>query len=178
MGTEMEKKYLLWEDGASYLTMDFFNLFPSVSEARTAVLAQGRQMVQGYMPLSLGRELAALLEQEVDFEPVEARLRCDGGSLYFTMKGKGGLFRNTLPDVPVSQDVFDRFWSGTESARLEKKRLALLYQGQGVEIDVYTDRDLMVAEVEVASLEQALALTPLGKDISENHRYKNRNLAR
>ena len=47
-----------------------------------------------------------------------------------------------------------------------------------VEFDVYTDRDLIVAEIEVPSLDMLASLPVLGKDVTEDKRYKNKNLAR
>ena len=50
-------------------------------------------------------------------------------------------------------------------------------QGLEAEIDFYLDRDLVTAEVECPSIEIAEGLCPIGKDITEDKTYKNKNLA-
>ena len=58
-------------------------------------------------------------------------------------------------------------------------RLGVPYEHYIAEIDVYTDRqDLVIAEVEVPTKEIAYGLPALGKDITHDENYKNKNLAR
>ena len=52
------------------------------------------------------------------------------------------------------------------------------FEGHTAEIDVYTNRDLIVAEVEVPTLKDAEKLSPLGKDVTTDKKYKNRSLAK
>ena len=65
--------------------------------------------------------------------------------------------------------------------RIEKFRLVKSYEPipeLNVEFDVFIDgRDLVLGEIEVPSLETLKLLKPLGEDVSEEPKYKNKNLA-
>ncbi|MFH1840321.1 MAG: hypothetical protein ABH849_04180 [Nanoarchaeota archaeon] len=177
MGNEIERKFLIEENGVDYTTSEFGLFYESIEQLRRDVLDKGDPIRQGYLPLTDGQKLSDLLGIRIDFNPSEARLRDKNGRLYFTLKGKGGLSRNEL-EVEVNQDHFSQFWPKTEGRRVEKVRLDLPYQDYTLEVDVYTDRDLIVAEVEVPSVEEAHSLKPLGLDITEDPKYKNKSLAR
>ena len=140
------------------------------------MLQNGKSIRQGYRPLGAGTELSDRLGMNVDFTPSEARLRDKAGTLYFTLKGTGGLSRSEL-EVEVKQNVFNEFWGKTDGRRVEKVRLNVPFKVYTAEIDVYTDRDLVVVEVEVPTVEEANKLPPLGKDVTSDKSYKNKNLA-
>jgi len=177
MGQEIEKKYLLREDGVDYATPYLLALYPSVDLLRQEVLDKGVPIKQGY--LADFRELADLVGFNGNFEPTEARLRVKfWEGFYFTLKGDGSVSRGEF-EVGIDSDLFDRYWDKTARRRVEKVRLADEIGGvYTVEFDVYTDRDLIVAEIEVPSLEMLAGLPVLGKDVTEDKKYKNKNLAR
>lgn len=177
MAKEIEKKFLLRENGISYVSEKLQTIYPSVEELKKDVLKRGNVIRQGYLSLINGRELSDLLKLEVDFSFSEARLRDRNGKFYFTLKGDGGLSRNEL-EMELEESCFNNFWLLTENKYIEKVRLDILYQRHTLEIDVYTDRDLIVAEIEVSSSEEANSLSVLGLDVTENPKYKNRNLAK
>ena len=178
MGDEIEKKFLLREDGVDYATYNLEYFFSrSMDQLKKDVLALGKPIGQGYMPLSDGQELSDLLGMDVDFIPSEARLRDKAGKLYFTLKGEGGLIRDEL-ETEVNQTYFDKFWPRTEGRRVEKVRLDLPYREHILEVDVYTDRDLIVGEIEAPSIEIAHSIEPLGRNATEDSNYKNKNLGR
>ena len=67
--------------------------------------------------------------------------------------------------------------------RVEKTRHLLPWGVHTIELDVYTGalEGLLVAEIEFASEQEAVALDPpawFGRDITSDERYKNRQLAR
>ena len=62
--------------------------------------------------------------------------------------------------------------------RVKKVRGKITYWGHTLEIDVYLDRDLIVAEIEVRNLSDIANLIPLGKYITNYPTYKNKNLAK
>ena len=177
MSLEIERKFLLRENGVAYFTPEFFKYFPSLSELKEEVLKSGVQIRQGYLDLALGKELGNLAGIECDFTPVEARLRDKNGQLYFTLKSSGELTRGEL-DVNVDQRLFESYWPRTEGKRVLKVRLKKMINGYAYEIDEYTDRDLAVAEVETASVEAANLVVPIGLDVTNDKRYKNKNLAK
>ena len=61
---------------------------------------------------------------------------------------------------------------------LLSRRSFLIAGNHIIEIDVYTDRDLIVAEVEVGKVEELKEILAIGRDISDDPGYKNRNLAK
>ncbi|MBI4151484.1 hypothetical protein HY496_00810 [Candidatus Woesearchaeota archaeon] len=177
MVNEIEKKYLLSEKGIDFSTDALSPIYASIDQLTEDVLKRGKSIRQGYLPLTAGLELGAILKLDIPFEPCEARLRDKAKTFYFTIKGDGGLARSEL-EAEIDQTIFEAWWPQTEGKRVEKVRLSKPYQRYCLEIDVYTDRDLIVAEVEVPTREEAEKLVPLGKDITEERRYKNKTLAK
>ena len=177
MAKEIEKKYLIREDGQIFATKVVFELYPSISVLKTDVTKRGVHIRQGYLGNGAGLKIADKLKLEIDFEIVETRLREKDNKCYLTFKSKGGLSRSEL-ETTISAGLFEEFWDQTEGKRIQKIRLEIPYQKHTAEVDVYLDRDLIVAEVEVSSEEDAEKLMPLGKDISSDNTYKNRTLAK
>ncbi len=176
MSSEIEKKYLIHEDGNDYSTGSLRNIFPSLIDLRDKVMREGIKIRQGYLPLEIGAEIASVVGLDVCFNPSEARLRDKGGKYLLTLKSEGGLIRSEA-ESPLSKTVFDLYWPYAER-RIEKVRLKVSHFSHVAEIDVYADRDLSVAEVEVGSEREAEALVPLGRDVTEDRNYKNKALAR
>ncbi len=177
MTQEIERKYLIWESGTNYFTEALSIMYPSIDALKDDVTNNGAPIRQGYLSLTTGRELSDLVGMNVDFIPSEARLRDKKKKFYFTIKGSGGLERNEL-EVEIEREIFYQYWPQTKGQRVEKIRLSRPFDGHTLEIDVYTDRDLIVAEIEVPTLEEAEKLEILGKDVTTDKRYKNKNLAK
>ena len=177
MADEIEKKYLIRENCKDYATEALMLLYPSVSELVSDVLQNGSRIRQGYLPLDVGKSLSWQLHMQAPFDTKEARLRDKDGKYSFTIKGSGELSR---PELRTGLDkmVFEDFWLMTEGRRVEKVRSEKAYGLNCAEIDVYTDRDLVIAEIEVPTLDEAQAIVALGKDVTHDKAYKNKNLAR
>lgn len=152
-------------------------LYTSLEILTADVITNGTRIRQGYLPLEIGVNLAQELHCEADFAISEARLRDRGGQLTFTIKGEGGTSRGEI-ETEIDDKTFKEFWHHTRGKRVEKIRLQKSVGGRILEIDVYTDRKLVVAEMEVDSMDDLQRLEPFGEDISEDRRYKNKNLAR
>lgn len=168
MTQEIEKKYLIGENGVSYATAD---------APRQLFSARGKKIRQGYfLPQDL-EKVCTELGHTPSFKIGETRLRQQGLEFYLTFKGDGTLQRNE-EEFPITQGFFQKYWPLTEGRRVEKTRISTPYRNYTAEIDIYQDRDLIIAEVEVPTLEEAEKLAPLGKDITEDKRYKNKNLAK
>jgi len=174
---EIEKKYLIMEKDKAYSTKHLKKIFSSVSKLVYDVFMLGTPIEQGYLPIDEGLKLSEMLGMSVDFNPSEARLRKKGEKNYITFKDNGGLARNEL-EVEIEKEVFDKYWKKTKGQRVKKMRLEKAFEGYTAEIDVYTDRNLVVAEIEVPNILIAEKLKPLGKDITNDKEYKNRNLAK
>lgn len=185
MAKEIEEKFLLREAGNEYLEPLFYQYFKSIEKLRSHASAIGIQIAQGYLSLALGINVARELKVEYDFEPAEARVRHEGENFIFNLKGKGSLTRNETPSATLEEKLFNELWLNTEGARVYKTRVKQPYSLPSgiyvVEFDVYRDRDLVIAEVEVPTEDLARLvreIKPLGKNVTNDSRYKNKNLAK
>jgi len=78
---------------------------------------------------------------------------------------------------------FAALWPLTDGRRIEKRRYRIpAGDGLTLELDVYHGRleGLLTAEVEFGSVDDAAAFVPpdwLGRDVTDDPRYKNKRLA-
>jgi len=173
----IEKKYLIREDGKCYPTEALLQIYASVDCLKNDVLNSGRKIKHGYLPIEKGIEIADKLKLPIRFKPTEAGLRDNEGKLFLTSKGDGDLSELKLEER-VNKEIFDEAWPLTEGKRIEKVKLVIPYDIYKAEIDVYTDRDLILAKIEVPTEEEAQKLVPLGFDVTADRKYKNKNLAK
>lgn len=177
MGKEVEAKYLLFENERDFTTLDFRRLFADRFTLLATVFQRGVNIQQGYLPIDIGLDLAKRFSLNLEFTPVEARLRSQGHDFYFTVKGDGSVERNE-EQVQISSADYINFWPQTKGKRISKDRLKVPYGGFVAEIDVYKDRrDLILGEIEVPTRIDLSSLPALGKDVTKDPAYKNRNLA-
>jgi adenylate cyclase len=111
----------------------------------------------------------------------EVRLRKIGGRYFQTIKSGGGKVRTEV-EIEITKEQFDVLWPATEGKRLEKIRYIIPHRGRKIELDVYRGKlaGLLVAEVEFDSAEESERFSPpawFGKEVTEDKRYKNKNLA-
>lgn len=111
----------------------------------------------------------------------EVRLRADGNRYMLTCKRGGGLVR-LEEEIEISEQQFNALWSLTEGQRIEKTRYHIQHGEHLIELDVYKGalEPLVSAEVEFKSeADSACFEAPhyLGQDVTEDKRYKNKNLA-
>ncbi len=178
MPKEIERKFLIWENGRDYSEKALKLLYDTVDALRTSVLKDGKTIRQGYIPLDKAREFARRAGMNVNFEPYDARVRDMSGKYSLAIKGRGLISRDEM-EKQIPKELFMEIWPMTEERRVGKKRLERHLGTNLVEFDVYTDgRDLIVAEVEVPSAKDLSRIPLLGKDISADPKYKNRNLAK
>jgi len=177
MMNEIEKKYLLRENGEIYASNSLFKYYDSFDLLVKDVFDRGKLIHQGYLPIQVGLELVDILGIDCGFTYLEARLRKIDGNYYFTVKGEGDLARFES-EKEIESKLFEQYWPKTKGNRVNKIRLIIPYHKYEAEIDVYTDRDLIVAEIEVPTIENAENLISLGKDITSDRRYKNKNLGK
>ncbi len=179
MPKENEKKFLLRENKINYATSQFLWMHHSVDGLAKKVMKDGTPYEQGYLDKETGLEVATILGLEnCGFNPIEFRLRQEGSIYVFTMKGDGSAVRDETPKHEIPKGFFKLYWGRTIGKRVSKTRLSSAYDPFIVEYDIYRDRDLFVAEIEVSS-ERILDTVPvLGKDITTNNEYKNKNLAK
>jgi len=111
----------------------------------------------------------------------EVRLRKRDRKFFLTVKSAGGISRKEV-EIKISEEQFGRLWLFTEGRRIFKTRYNIKYDNYLIEVDCYEDdlKGFMVAEVEFKNEKDMAGFRPLewfGKDISDDDRYKNKNLA-
>jgi CHAD domain-containing protein/CYTH domain-containing protein len=127
------------------------------------------EIEQGYVP---GTHLAERLRH----------VRQDGTERFFrTVKAGAGISRTELEDE-TTRRVFDTMWPLTEGKRVHKRRYAVADGPHVWEIDEFTDRELVLAEVELESADTLVEppewLAPyVIREVTGEPEYLNLNLA-
>jgi len=125
---------------------------------------------QGYLP---GKSLIERLR----------RVTASGKTSYLrTVKLGRGLVRTEVEE-PASYSVFKAMWPLTKGKRLTKKRYQLADAGHVWEIDEFTDRELVLAEVELASAHDQVVVPEwlercVVREVTNEPEYLNHTLAR
>ncbi len=125
---------------------------------------------QGYLP---GRRLVERLRRETS---------ATGESLTRTVKSGSGIARAELEEA-TTPEIFDAMWPLTQGRRVTKRRHRVAEEALTWEIDEFTDRDLVVAEVELVDPEQEPELPGwlapfVVREVTGEPEYVNANLAR
>jgi CYTH domain-containing protein len=109
-------------------------------------------------------------------------VRGDGREEFFrTVKLGQGLTRIEVEEE-TTPELFDAIWPLTDGCRVRKRRHRVAAGDRIWEIDVFTDRDLVLAEVELpqadATAEMPAWLAPyIVREVTDDAAYVNRNLA-
>lgn len=111
----------------------------------------------------------------------ELRIRSEAEKYYLTIKDEGEQKRKEI-EAEITKSFFFNFWKHTEGKRIEKQRYSINYGEHKIMIDEYTGKyaGLKIAEIEFSNESQAIDFDPpswLGKEITHNQKYKNRNMA-
>jgi CYTH domain-containing protein len=128
---------------------------------------QWREIEQGYLAIT---------------DDVEVRVRRYGDQSFLTVKSSG-IESRVEEEIEIERRRFDALWPLTDDRRIHKRRYAIpIDDGLTIELDVYHGRlsGLVTAEVEFTSLANANAFVPpgwLGRDVTDDSRYKNKQLA-
>ena len=99
-----------------------------------------------------------------------------------TVKYGAGLHREEIEET-LAAELFWQEWPRTAGARVYKRRYTVPVGNLTWEIDVYTDRDLVLAEVELPAVSSPVSLPPwleavLVREVTTEPEYRNKNLAR
>jgi len=137
---------------------------PQLPEATTLT------MEQGYIP---GRHILERLRMVQ-----EGRRK----SYYRTIKLGSGIVRTELEDQ-TTREVFQQLWPLTEGRRLTKKRHQVVCGDLTWEIDEFTDRPLVLAEIELPSADTPVELPDwlascVEREVTGEPAYLNSTLAR
>jgi CYTH domain-containing protein len=105
-----------------------------------------------------------------------------GDEWYRTVKSGGGMRRVEIEEA-TSQQVFDSLWPLTEGRRVQKRRYPVKENGSTWEIDEFTDRNLVIAEVELEDVDSEVSVPSwlqqyVLREVTDEPGYLNYNLAR
>lgn len=125
---------------------------------------------QGYVP---GEKL---------HERVRRKRGENGTSYYRTIKLGTGVSRIEVEET-CDEKIFAKLWTLTRGRRVQKKRYAVEEGDLTWEIDVFTDRELVLAEVELESADRVPTLPAwlapfVVREVTDEPTYVNLNLAR
>lgn len=153
MAVEIERKYLL-------------SRLPALPPAADVL-----EIDQGYLP---GRNVLERLRRQ--------RSR-DGTVRHFrSVKLGAGVERLEYEDE-IDASLFEHLWQVTEGRRLRKRRHIVPAAGATWEIDEFTDRPLVLAELELDRADAPVAIPDwlkpvLVREVTDEPAYTNRSLAR
>src|SRR5690606_20155455 len=102
-----------------------------------------------------------------DFKPNTVRLRKYGNQYYLTLKDRGETKKREV-EYTLDKKVFNKFWPLTKGSRAYKTRMVEEIKGYKVEMDAFTDRYLIIAEIEVVKEKELDKVPKLGMDITGN----------
>jgi len=127
------------------------------------------QIEQGWLP---GRTLRERLRHVKQAE---------GEFFYRTIKLGSGIERIEIEEETTAA-VFAAMWPLTENCRIEKRRYRVPYSDVVWEIDEFLDRDLVLAEVELTSVDQPVEMPDwlervLVREVTDEPAYLNLTLA-
>lgn len=172
-GYEIEKRWVLIDKDTDYTKQK--NGITLYDEA----LRKGERIEQGYLSIEKGVEMASELGIVPDFKPNTIRLRSIGNRQFIlTLKDKKATKRREV-EWELDKKTFLKYWKLTKNARVIKTRLTKDIKGNKVEFDAFTDRFLLMAEIEVkdeAALEKLPKLSTL--DVTADSSWTNKKLAK
>jgi len=150
---EIERKYLL-------------RALPRFPHATSVI-----EIDQGYIP---GRKLVERLRRE----------RHGDGSVKFyrTVKVGSGVQRTEIEDE-TDEKTFSHLWELTKGKRLTKRRYLVPNHEDVWEVDEFTDRQLVLAELELDSADQRIDIPHwlrdvMVREVTDERQYTNHSLAR
>jgi len=128
----------------------------------------GKEILQGYLAITR--------------DDTEVRVRKIPGRCFLTVKHGSGKIR-VEEEIKISPKQFSSLWPLTKGKRIEKQRYRVPHAGVVIDLDVYRQKlqGLIIAEAEFPTEEASHRFQVpdwLGAEVTQDERYKNRNLAR
>lgn len=113
-------------------------------------------------------------------EPV-VRIRRQDEEYYLTYKSKGLMIREEY-NLPLTKDAYFHLREKIDGRLISKRRYLIPLDPYTIELDVFRSPkdDLILAEVEFPSEEEALSFTPpewFGEDVTNSSLYHNSHLS-
>jgi CYTH domain-containing protein len=176
---EIEKKFLIYEGCKEFASPAFYDNFCTIDNLINESCDKGADIEQLYLDLGKKDEILKYFGLKVDFDIYEIRIRKRekyGIEEYFiTFKSDGLQLRGEKQKPICGQDY--SFLETFSTSKVLKKRLEKEIDGITYEFDVYTDRSLIICEAEVKSESELKRIIQMGKDVTFDKKYKNKNLA-
>ena len=170
-GFEIEKRWVIMNKEEDY------------SKAKNGVilyddaLRKGVQIIQGYVEMDAAVDMVAELGITVEFKPNTVRLRSfDGKQFILTLKDKKAEKRREV-EWELDKKTFQKYWKLTKGRRVRKTRYTKEVKGNKIEFDAFTDRFLLMAEIEVMDEKLLDGLPKLGLDVTTDSSWTNKKLA-
>lgn len=140
-----------------------------------------KKYLVSYLPKTDGLKQVNVNQGYLNMIP-EVRIRMMDDEYFLTSKGDGTLIREEA-ETQISFDAFKILYSMVKGQLIEKTRVYVpIPQGYTAELDIYHGafEGLMTVEVEFPREEDVQEFIPpiwFGDDITEDMRFKNKNLA-
>lgn len=173
-GYEIEKRWILMDSGEDFTTQK------NALSLYDRVLQNGVPIIQGYL-IDSGAELFMEIGVELEKSPSTVRLRKFGDDYILTTKTKELEDSRKMVierEWRISRELFHKYWPLTANNRVTKKRLETKLKKRPVTLDAFTDRFLLMAEVEVNSAEEIFDLPDYGKDVTGDPLYSNKAISK
>lgn len=175
-------------DGLGTLVAALDKVASSLTETRPALPHEiERKYLLRSVPERLsGHPFVRIDQGYVPGERIHERIRrkrgANGTSFFRTIKLGSGISRIEVEET-CDAATFGKLWSLTRGARVQKRRYAIVDGDLTWEIDVFTDRELVLAEVELPSADRVPALPDwlaphVVREVTEESAYVNLNLAK
>jgi len=155
------------------------------AQAHAGLEIERKYLLRALPPLHAG-ELQRIEQGWLPGERLQERLRRvvvgDEVRCWRTVKLGRGVSRVEVEEA-CPLELFERLWPLTEGCRVTKRRHVVREGAHAFEIDEFLDRDLVLAEVELASADETVALPDwlapfVVREVTGEDEFVNRNLAR
>lgn len=166
------------EESEDLLVSQGESLFIKRIEIEKKYLVKKLPAIKGIKPVSIKQGYVETSDGS------EERVRSFDDLYFHTIKRDMNSNSREETEKRITKEEFDKLWKLTEKKRVSKKRYIIPFkQGLKIELDVFEAENtgLILAEVEFDTQEEAEKFIKpqwFDEDVTENSKYKNRNLAK
>lgn len=142
-------------------------------------MEKGEMYYQGYiMDLPQAGEMLQELGIELEFIPNTVRLRRTPKQFILTVKDKKSTKRREV-EWELDKKTFLKYWPLTKENRISKRRYIMKHKvGKEMVLDAFTDRLLLMAEVEVFNEKDLGRINDLGFEVTNEKTWSNKALSK
>jgi CYTH domain-containing protein len=141
-------------------------------------LENGDAYEQGYiMDMDAARGVVEELGIQVEFQPNTVRLRKTPSMYILTLKDKKETKRREV-EWELDKRTFLKYWPLTKGHRVTKRRFITKNKGFEIIMDAFTDRYLLMCEIEVKDEALLDKLPKMGFEVTGDSSWTNKKLAK